>query len=114
MDEAERLCDRVAIIDHGKLIALDTPGGLIASLGGDEIVEFTCTSADGQSPADATVFASLPSVSSARLENGGVCLAVRELYVALPALVDMLESRGFRLTSLTTRKASLEDVFVQL
>ena len=48
MDEAERLCDRVAIVDHGKVIALDTPHGLIASLGGDHFVEFTYVDADGQ------------------------------------------------------------------
>ena len=41
MDEAERLCDRVAIVDHGKVIALGTPQGLIASLGGEHVIEFT-------------------------------------------------------------------------
>ena len=96
MDEAERLCDRVAIVDHGRVIALDTPRGLIASLGGEHVVEFTYESADGQPPIDAASFADLPGVSAARLENGGVCLSVRELHVALPALVERLEIAGLR------------------
>jgi ABC-2 type transport system ATP-binding protein len=114
MDEAERLCDRVAIVDHGRLIALDTPRGLIASLGGDHVVEFTCATNDGRRPVDVASFVDLPAVSSARLENGSVCLSVRELHVALPALVDRLVALGYKLTGLTTRHASLEDVFVQL
>jgi ABC-2 type transport system ATP-binding protein len=114
MDEAERLCDRVAIVDHGRLIALDTPLGLIASLGGDHVVEFTCADGDGRLPIDVAGFVDLPAVSSARLENGGVCLSVGELHVALPALTDRLVVLGYKLTGLKTRHASLEDVFVQL
>jgi ABC-2 type transport system ATP-binding protein len=114
MDEAERLCDRVAIVDHGRVIALDTPSGLIASLGGEHIVEFSYLSADGGNAMDEARFADLPGVSEARAENGGVCLSVRELHVTLPALVERLESLGFKLTGLTTRNASLEDVFVKL
>ena len=114
MDEAERLCDRVAIIDHGRLMALDTPRGLIASLGGDHVVEFTYESVGGHPPVNGANFVDLPGVSTAWLENGGVHLSVRELHVALPALLDRLESLGSTLTSLTTRNASLEDVFVKL
>jgi ABC-2 type transport system ATP-binding protein len=114
MDEAERLCDRVAIVDHGRLIALDAPRKLIASLGGDQIVEFNCEARDGEPPVDASAFVDLPGVSAARAENGGVSLAVRELHVTLPALIERLEGTHAKLTSLTTRQASLEDVFVQL
>jgi ABC-2 type transport system ATP-binding protein len=113
MDEAERLCDRVAIVDHGKLIALDTPQGLIASLGGDQIVEFSYEVPSG-GIVDAAKFADLPGVSEARIQNGDVCLSVRELHVTLPALVDRIEKLGDKLTNLTTRRASLEDVFVKL
>jgi ABC-2 type transport system ATP-binding protein len=114
MDEAERLCDRVAIVDHGKVIALDTPRGLIASLGGEHVIEFAYRDAQGQTSADATPFADLPGVSSARLEHGGVCLSVGELHVTLPALLARVNQLGGELTGLSTRQASLEDVFVQL
>ena len=114
MDEAERLCDRVAIVDHGRLMALDTPRRLIASLGGEHVVEFTCEIADGRPPIDVARFADLPGVSSARLEQGGVCLSVRELHVTLPAVLARVRELGYVLASLTTRHASLEDVFVRL
>jgi len=114
MDEAERLCDRVAIVDHGKVIALDTPQGLIASLGGDHFVDFHYLDGYGQPPNEAAPFADLPGVSLARLENGGVSLATRELHVTLPALLARVAQLGGELTRLTTRQASLEDVFVKL
>jgi ABC-2 type transport system ATP-binding protein len=117
MDEAERLCDRVAIVDLGKVIASGTPSELIASLGGDHVVEFTmqCNGAGsnaGQSSADR--FANLPAVSAARAEEDRICLSVREPHVALPAIMQRLEQDGCQLTGLTTRHASLEDVFVRL
>lgn len=114
MDEAERLCDRVAIVDHGKVIALDTPQGLIASLGGDHFVDFTYAEANGLEMPVAERFADLPGVSSARLESGGVSLATRELHVTLPAVLARVKEIGGQLTRLTTRQASLEDVFVKL
>src|SRR5450755_1257000 len=118
MDEAERLCDRVAIVDHGKLMALDTPNQLIASLGGEHVIEFTyaCDAADGSALQDnaASSFTDLPAVSATRTEGDRVCLSVREPHVVLPALLERLAARGCRLTSLITRQASLEDVFVQV
>lgn len=114
MDEAERLCDRVAIVDLGKVIALDTPRELIASLGGDHIIEFTIEG-DGKSTAAACEkFLDLPEVSAARSEDDRISLSVREPHVALPALLARLETLHCRLTGLTTRHASLEDVFVKL
>src|SRR5262245_42083035 len=65
MDEAERLCDRVAVIDHGKVIALGTPAELIARLGGQHVIDFSM--AEGQSP-PAEEFASLPTVTAARVD----------------------------------------------
>jgi ABC-2 type transport system ATP-binding protein len=113
MDEAERLCDRIAIVDLGKVIALGTPRELIASLGGEHVIEFTLE-AGGQGPCPPTTFADLPTVSEARNENGHVSLSVNEPHVALPALLARIDELGSRLTSLTTRHASLEDVFVKL
>ena len=114
MDEAERLCDRVAIVDHGKVIALGTPRELIASLGGEHVIEVTLEE-NGQAPKiEPLQLADLPSVTSATSENGSLVLSVGEPHIVLPALLDRLNALGGRLANLTTRHASLEDVFVKL
>jgi ABC-2 type transport system ATP-binding protein len=110
MDEAERLCDRVAVIDHGKVIALDSPRALIASLGGQEVIEFTLE----QGSLETSVVSRLPGMHGIRHVAGGFALAVDPLHVALPALVDYLRGAGARLGRLATRHATLEDVFVAL
>jgi ABC-2 type transport system ATP-binding protein len=107
MEEAERLCDRVAIIDHGRRIALGTPRELICGLGGAQIVEMQT-----QAPIDASTLASLPGVRSARQRDGTWVLAVEAAAVSLPPLVRTLG--GNALTSLSVHAATLEDVFVQL
>lgn len=115
MDEAERLCDRVAIVDHGKVIALGTPKELIQSLGGEHVIEFSILNGNGEGVhVDAQQFGDLPTVQAVREEDGQVCLSVVEPHVALPALLHRLRSSGLELASLTTRHASLEDVFVNL
>jgi ABC-2 type transport system ATP-binding protein len=109
MDEAERLCDRVAVIDHGKVIALGSPRELIAELGGDHVVEFT-----PDREIEPGELNDLPSVRAVRQEGEQYCLSVSEPHVALPALLERLRQHGHELASLTTRHASLEDVFVTL
>jgi ABC-2 type transport system ATP-binding protein len=111
MDEAERLCDRVAVVDHGQVIALGTPNELIARLGGQHVIDFSLV--DGQAP-PADEFAVLPSVMSARVDAGRYGLTVTEPHVALPALLRHLQQGGRELATLTTRHATLEDVFVNL
>ena len=111
MDEAERLCDRVAVVDHGKVIALGTPAELISSLGAEHVVEF---SLDGGGVLEAPVLEVLPSVRRARRETDGWALHVEAPHVAIPALLTALEQRGVALASLTTHHATLEDVFVDL
>jgi ABC-2 type transport system ATP-binding protein len=113
MDEAERLCDRVAIIDLGKIIALGTPRELILSLGGEHVIEFALETGTGRVPAHGE-FAELPGVSEVGAENGTIRLSVSEPHVVLPVLLDHLGRRQHALKSLTTRHASLEDVFVKL
>jgi ABC-2 type transport system ATP-binding protein len=113
MDEAERLCDRVAIVDHGKVIALGTPRELIASLGGEHVIEVTLEEA-GSAPIAPEQLADLPSVNSASRENGCLTLSVGEPHVVLPALLHRIGTLGGTLANLTTRHASLEDVFVKL
>ena len=110
MDEAERLCDRVAVVDHGKVIALGSPRELIASLGGDHVIEFSLIQGDKPVPDLKT----LPTVQSVRQEDNIFSLSVGELHVALPALLDHLRQSNLELADLSTRHASLEDVFVTL
>ncbi len=112
MDEAERLCDRLAIIDHGQLIAEGTPADLIDRLGGHHVVEFSV----GGNSDDANLdgWRALPGVDSVRHDDGLVCLNVREPHRTIPALLDAVHNHGSQLLHLTTRQASLEDVFVRL
>jgi ABC-2 type transport system ATP-binding protein len=111
MEEAERLCDRVAVIDHGRLIALGSPRELIASLGGEHVIEFSFVNGDG---GDLQRYEDLPAVQSARRDGELLILSVAEPHVALPALLERIGALGHELASLTTRHASLEDVFVTL
>ena len=113
MDEAERLCDRLAIVDHGVIIAEGTPADLIDRLGGHNVVELE-VGGDSYSHGDLELWRSLPSVESARLENGTVCLNVREPHLTIPSLLEAIQRNGQRLDHLSTRQASLEDVFVHL
>jgi ABC-2 type transport system ATP-binding protein len=115
MDEAERLCDRVGVVDHGKMIALGTPKELIDSLGGSQIVEISV--GDGAEETLAAVALALRTaagVQNARVQNARVVLTVTELHVALPAVLGELRARSLDLTDLSTHHATLEDVFVTL
>ena len=112
MDEAERLCDRVAVVDHGRVIALGSPPELIARLGGDHVVEFAV---NGQADAlDEQRLAALPAVISARRERDGFLLTVAQPHLAIPELLGHVAACGAEMSRLTTRHASLEDVFVTL
>ena len=116
MDEAERLCDRLAIVDHGVIIAEGTPADLIERLGGHHVVEFQAGDGNGTSStsSDLDPWRSLPGVESVRHEDSTICLNVREPHLTIPALLDAVNGRGHRLEHLSTRQASLEDVFVRL
>src|SRR5579863_8220437 len=116
MDEAERLCDRLAIIDQGQVIAEGSPAELIERLGGHHVVEFAVSGrANGNSDGSALdAWRTLPSVESVREDDGMVALNVKEPHLAIPALLEALGRQGSQLQHLTTRQASLEDVFVSL
>jgi ABC-2 type transport system ATP-binding protein len=111
MDEAERLCDRIAIIDHGQIIAEGTPAELIARLTGHHVVEFAI-SENGAN--DGHQWDALPGVQAVRTDDGIFSLQVREPHETIPALLAELQRQRAQLVHLTTRQASLEDVFVQL
>jgi ABC-2 type transport system ATP-binding protein len=138
MDEAERLCDRVAIMDHGKVIALGTPPELIASIGGEEIVEFAVCAAKEKATADPSArspydglaqddgeeclptavnveqLTKIPGVQSHRVDAGLHQLSVSELHTAVPRIFAALEVQGLYLSEFRTHSATLEDVFVRL
>ena len=112
MDEAHALCDRVGIMDHGKLIALGTPGALVASLGAEHVIEFGLSDRALLPPDD--LLRQLPGVSDVRHQLETVSLATSEVHLAVPALLDTLRDRNAALAMLTTHSATLEDVFVSL
>jgi ABC-2 type transport system ATP-binding protein len=114
MEEAEQLCDQVAIVDQGQIIACGSPRELIASLAGDHVVEFSIDGLADHSASSEQAWTDLPTVRSVRHERDRVCLEVTQPHTAVPALLQRLTQRGCTLTSLTTRHASLEDVFVKL
>jgi len=111
MDEAERLCDRLAIIDHGLTIAEGSPADLIERLGGHHIVEFVTA---GNGAGDLAAWRLLPGVEAVHEEDGRTLLSVREPHETIPALLAELQNCRLHLQHLTTRHASLEDVFVNL
>ena len=113
MDEAERLCDRVAVVDHGQVIALGTPAELIARVGGEHVIDLDYDPASSaRVPSDQLI--TLPTVKSVREEGDRVTLAAGEPHRALPALLELTRTAGAKIAGLTTRTATLADVFVTL
>jgi len=112
MDEAHTLCDRVGIMDQGKLIALGTPRDLVASLGAEHVVEFAL---GGGAAPDHGLLAGLPGVRDVRRDDGQLLhLSTSELHRTVPALLDLLRQCNASLSQLGTHSATLEDVFVTL
>jgi len=111
MEEAERLCDRVGIMDHGTMIALGSPRELIASLGGSEVVELSAT---GPRPLSVDALGRLAGVRAARSQGDGYALTVDQVHVTVPELLVYLSAEGAKLSRLSTHNATLEDVFVHL
>jgi len=107
MDEAERLCDRVAIVDHGKRIALGTPEELIAQLHATNVVEFAT-----EPRVREELLSALPGVSEVHATGDGWSLGVRTLAATVPALLSAVEASSARLLTLATHRATLEDLFV--
>ncbi|MES2521816.1 MAG: ABC transporter ATP-binding protein [Gemmatimonadota bacterium] len=115
MDEAERLCDNIAIVDHGKTIALGTPTQLIAGLGAENVIRLgTGDGAADAHPVPLAALLELPAVTGGRETAGGYELRAASVQAALPPLLEMASARGVRWTELSTHSATLEDVFVAL
>jgi len=107
MEEAERLCDRVGVMDHGHILALDSPAQLVKQIGERDAIEFA---ANG----DASAFRSLTGVEDMKVEDGIVILYTRQLDRTLPAVFELARERGMNVDSFRVRNPSLEDVFLQL
>jgi len=107
MDEAERLCDRVAIVDRGQVIALGTPAELISTLHAANVIEFA-----SEPELDEAELRALQGVTEPYRKGPNWALPVGDLAVTVPLLLDLIDRSGARLAHLTTHRATLEDVFV--
>jgi ABC-2 type transport system ATP-binding protein len=109
MEEAERLCDRVAVVDHGRIIAQGTPAELIAGLKAPHIIEFST-----EPRVEDDFLSRIPGIGERRQRDGRWLLAAASLAQAVPALLAALDGAGAKLLSLSTHRATLEDVFIAL
>lgn len=110
MEEAEKLCDRVGIIDDGKIIALDTPGNLVNSLMAESKI---IVSVEGKAP-DISTLKELNATSRVEQDKDSFTLYTRDENLTLQELVRMADAKKFRLTNLHTESPSLDDVFLSL
>src|SRR5258705_736724 len=112
MEEADQLCDRLAIIDHGRMLALDTPAHLKDTLGETTIVT---VSADGDlEQLGAAVTAAMPEIESARVVDGALKLGVKDVGGLLVEVVSLASRSDVRLRDLSVAEPTLETVFISL
>ena len=109
MDEAEKLSDRIAILDRGQIIAQGTPEELIRSLGGAHVIEFAATAV----PDEADLHA-LPGATRVSRRGDATLISVDEPHRSLPILLELINAAGGELTALTTHRATLDDVFLSM
>ena len=109
MDEAEKLSDTVAIIDHGKIIAHDSPRNLVAGLNRENVVEFTVDSG-----AQMIDFSALSSVSAANIVDNNIVLYTADLRQCMSELLNISQEQEFEIRNMQFRNPSLEDVFIEL
>ena len=113
MEEAERLCDRVAIMDHGRVIAQGTTPQLVASLGAEHVVEFAVAGRE-TGEVNAALLTAIPGVQSHRVDAGLHQLSVGELHTTVPRIFAAFDEQGLNLSEFRTHSATLDDVFVAL
>jgi ABC-2 type transport system ATP-binding protein len=112
MEEADQLCDRVAIMDHGRILALDTPAELKRSVGADTIV--SVKSDDDSEALAGQLERAVTGVSRSRVIDGGVELHVQGAERIVPRVVAAAEEGGFALGDLSVAEPTLETVFINL
>ena len=109
IDEADHLCDRVAIIDHGRIVALGSPHDLMARSKASQSVSLVTAQ-----PIDGLKIEGVPGVVDVVVEGARARFKTTDINRTMPDLLKLLESRRLELTELHVRKASLEDVFIDL
>ena len=109
MEEAARLCDRVAIIDRGRILALGAPSELVSSLGAEHVIEIE---AEGELPEE--LLSGLPGVERVHRNGATARLTVREVHRVVPALLARLAENQLEARRFATHHATLEDVFLAL
>ncbi|QDE95808.1 ABC transporter ATP-binding protein [Myxococcus xanthus] len=109
MDEAEVLCDRLVIIDRGRVIARGTPRDIITSLGAEQVIEL-----EAEPSPDLERLRPLSAVVAAQRHAGRITLRVRELHLALPEVLREVAAGGGQLLHLSTRRPTLDDVFIDM
>lgn len=109
MEEAERLCDRIAIMDHGEIIALDSPQRMIEEHIKESAIQFKMTNYPGEE-----VLTNLTSVTKAIKEGDDIILYTNNIPAAISALLDLASANSSELSELFIRQATLEDVFLKL
>jgi ABC-2 type transport system ATP-binding protein len=111
MEEADKLCDRVAIMDHGRILALDTPSGLKASIDAETVVRVVT---DGDPDALAARLGEMEGAARAAVVEGAVNLYLTGVTGVIPKVVDAAEAAGYRVTDLSSTEPTLETVFITL
>jgi ABC-2 type transport system ATP-binding protein len=109
MEEAEQLCDRVAVMDHGRIIAMDTPEALINRHFQETAIEFVAL---GQPPRER--LATLPGVTQTRFEDGHATLYSTDVPRTMAGLFELVTASALGFKDMTVRQATLEDVFLKL
>ena len=114
MDEAQALCDRIAIIDHGKIIAQDTPAGLIKMLNASATVEYSAPASDATNALSLADISALPHVQDARQGAERIVLYTDNTEITLVALLQLATLRAANLGNLQIHAPTLEDVFLKM
>jgi ABC-2 type transport system ATP-binding protein len=113
MEEAERLCDRVAVMDRGRIMALDTPRALIHGLGAEATVTFTVAQEE-PSEVGEDLFCALDGAQSCRRQEPGFAVVATDAQAAVVSLLDLARRRGLQIQNLDVKGANLEDVFLSM
>jgi ABC-2 type transport system ATP-binding protein len=109
MEEAERLCDRVAIIDHGEIISTDRPDALVGQHFQEQAIEFKL-----DEPLPAELLRGVKAATNVVSENGKITMYSTSVPTTISALLELAQQRGIKLADLYVRRATLEDVFLKL
>jgi ABC-2 type transport system ATP-binding protein len=110
MEEAAQLCDRIIIVDRGRIVADGSVEELIRSIGGEQVIEI----ATQPTLADDLLHAEVPGLARITRRGAQAALTVQQLHVAVPAVVAAVQKAGATLQQLSTRQSTLDDVFLAL